>query len=84
MGYREVTMLEVKEVLRRWLAGAGKKTIAAQLALDVKAVRRYLGAGQKCGLQPGAGPLTEVQLAQVIAALQTLAGRPHGDSCRCT
>ena len=54
MGYREVTMLEVKEVLRRWLEGAGKKTIAAQLALDVKTVRRCLRAAEECGLGPGA------------------------------
>ncbi len=80
MGYREVTMLEVREVLRQWLSGAGKKTIAAQLAVDVKTVRRYLRAAQECGLRPGAGPVSEVQLAQVIATLQTFAGRPHGDS----
>ena len=30
MAYREVTMIEVKEVLRRWLAGAKRKRIAAR------------------------------------------------------
>ena len=33
MAYREVTMVEIKEVLRLWRAGA-KKLIAAQLTLD--------------------------------------------------
>ncbi|MGH7899585.1 MAG: hypothetical protein ACREQQ_16650 [Candidatus Binatia bacterium] len=42
MGYREVTMIEVKEVLRLWLGGVAKKRIAAELGLDVKTVRRYL------------------------------------------
>ena len=42
MAYREVTMLEVKEVLRLWLGGAPKKRISAQLGLNVKTVRRYL------------------------------------------
>jgi hypothetical protein len=38
MAYREVTMLEVKEVLRLWLESVSKKRIAAQLGLNVKAV----------------------------------------------
>ena len=40
MAYREVTMLEVKEVLRLWLSGIHKKRIAAQLGLNIKTVRR--------------------------------------------
>jgi len=30
MGYREVTMVEVKEVLRLWLGGVAKKRIAGR------------------------------------------------------
>ena len=30
MGFREVTMLEIKEVLRRWLRGDSKSEIAGQ------------------------------------------------------
>ena len=80
MAYREVTMLELKEVLRRWLSGVGKKPIAAQLGLDVKTVRRYLRAAEECGLSPGPQLLTDEQLAQVIAALQSPVERPHGGS----
>ena len=50
MAYREVTMVEVKEVLRQWLAGTAKKRIAARLGLDVKTVRRYIEAAQELGL----------------------------------
>ena len=46
MAYREVGMLEIKEVLRLWLAGAPKKQIARQLGLDPKTVRRYVGAAE--------------------------------------
>jgi DNA-binding CsgD family transcriptional regulator len=56
MAYREVTMLEVKEVLRLWLAGGRKKRIAAQLGLNIKTVRRYLRAAQQQGLTPGRRP----------------------------
>jgi hypothetical protein len=38
--FREVTMVEITEVLRLWLAGTPKKRIAAQLGLDPKTVRR--------------------------------------------
>jgi hypothetical protein len=34
VAYREVGMLEVKEVLRLWLGGAAKKRIARHLGLD--------------------------------------------------
>lgn len=42
MAYREVDVLEAKEVLRRWLKGADKKQIAREVGLDRKTVRRYL------------------------------------------
>ena len=38
--YREVTMVEVKEVLRLWRAGLPRKRLAAQLGLDPKTVCR--------------------------------------------
>ena len=62
--YREVTMIEVREVLRLRGEGLPKKRIAAQLGLDPKTVRRYLtaaadrrrprdGDGQRRGGPPG-------------------------------
>src|SRR2546427_526859 len=69
MGYREVTMLEIKEVLRLWCGGAPKKRIAAQLGLDIKTVRRYLRAAQACGVRPGGEPPSEELRAAVVADL---------------
>jgi transposase len=81
MGYREVTMLEIKEVLRLWCGGAAKKRIAAQLGLDIKTVRRYLRAAQACGVRPGGeAALDEAAVAAVIAALQPDWGRRRGES----
>lgn len=54
--YREVTMLEVKEVLRFWLGGVRKKRIASQLGLNIKMVRRYLRAGSLRGTAPVLDP----------------------------
>ena len=81
MAYREVTMLEVKEVLRLWLAGVRKKRIAAQLGLNVKTVRRYLRAAQAHGLTiaASADQLDDGLLAAVVSTVQPGTGRPHGD-----
>jgi predicted DNA-binding transcriptional regulator YafY len=52
--YREVTILEVKKVLRRWREGVPTKRLAAQPGLDPKTVRRYLRAAVAAGLRaPG-------------------------------
>lgn len=82
MPYREVTMVETKEVLRLWLAGCGKKTIAARLGLDPKTVRRYIQVGREQGLDLARGPdaLTDEVLAAVLTALHEVPGRPRGES----
>src|SRR5262249_15401951 len=81
MAYREVTMLEVKEVLRLWLAGGRKKRIAAQLDLNIKTVRGYLRAAQQQGLTLAAGTeaLDDGLLAAVVGRVRPGTGRPHGD-----
>jgi DNA-binding transcriptional regulator LsrR (DeoR family) len=48
--YREVTMMEFKEVLRLWHEQVARRRIAAQLGLDPKTVRRYLRAAEPAGL----------------------------------
>jgi transposase len=81
MAYREVTMVEIKEVLRLWMGGAKKKRIAAQLSLDVKTVRRYIAAAEKSGLTPGAGELTDEQVGAVLHELPVAtAERARGES----
>ncbi len=79
MAYREVTVLEVKEVVRQWLGGASKKRIAARLRLDVKTVRRYVAAAEEEGLHRESPPADlDLAVAQVVAAIQA-PGRPRGD-----
>ena len=68
MAFREVTMLEVKEILRLWLLGVPKKRIAAQLGFDVKTVRRYLAAAKARGVEPSHG----------LARARRRAGRGRG------
>src|SRR5690349_2475518 len=49
MSYRELSMIEVKEVLRRHEAGQGLREIARETGLDRKTVRRYVQAGDAVG-----------------------------------
>ena len=77
MVYREVTMLEIKEVARLWLAGVPKKRIADQLGLDPKTVRRYVQAAAQVDLAPGQ-ELTEEAVCALVSVLHTPRGRPAG------
>jgi transposase len=81
MAFREVTMLEIKEILRLWLAGVPKKRIAQQLGFDVKTVRRYLAAARARGVEPahGLAALDDDLVAAVVAATQPGTGRPRGE-----
>lgn len=81
MPYREVTLFEVKEVLRLWLSGVPKKRIAAQLGFDIKTVRRYLRAAQAHGLvrEHGPGALNDALVVAVVTEVRPITGRPHGE-----
>jgi hypothetical protein len=76
--YREVTMIEVREVLRLRGEGLPKKRIAAQLGLDPKTVRRYLETAATAGVRVTA-TITDDEVRQVLLALHPAGGRPRGD-----
>ena len=77
--YREVTMVEITEVLRLWRDGLPKKRIAARLGLDPKTVRRYLATAEVVGLPRDGGALAEAEIRDVLLALHPAGGRPRGD-----
>ena len=41
MAYRELNMMDVKELLRRWSAGHSDRKIARETGTDRKTVSRY-------------------------------------------
>ena len=77
--YREVTMVEVKEVLRLWRAGLPKKRVAAQLGLAPRTVRRFVAAATAAGVRVDAGAVTDDEVRDTLLALQPLGGCPPGD-----
>ena len=81
--YREVTMIEIREVLRLRGEGLPKKRIAAQLGLDPKTVRRYLSAAATAGIRM-TPTISDEEVRQVLLALHPAGGRPRGDGwARC-
>jgi hypothetical protein len=80
MTYREVGMLEVKEVLRLWLGGQAKKAIARQVGIDPKTVRSYVAAALAAGLVATAREVSDELFAKTLAELRPESGRPRGDA----
>ena len=71
MAYREVTRVEIGEVIRRWQAGEGLRKIASGTGLSRITVRKYVAAAQELGLsREGAGP-SEEQLNRLAGISQS-------------
>lgn len=69
MAFRELHVVEVKEVLRLWANGHGFRTVAARTGVDRKTVRRYVDAARKAGLEPGAPSVEDGVVAAVSEAV---------------
>ncbi|HEY5847014.1 MAG TPA: IS21 family transposase [Microlunatus sp.] len=82
MGFREVGVIEVKEVLRAWLDGAGTRTAAERAGVDRKTARRYVEAAQEAGLDRSAGfdAVDDALLGQVVAAVRPARPNGHGQA----
>lgn len=79
MSYREVTVIEIKEVLRLWLRDdMGLRRIADRSGVDRKTVRRYVEAGEAAGLvrDGGESQLTDQLIGLVVEAVRP--SRPAG------
>jgi transposase len=77
MAYRELGMIELREVLRRFCLGDGLRAIARGTRIDRKTAAKYVAAGLAVGLRRGGPPPTDEQVAAVRAAVRAVpAGRP--------
>src|SRR5438034_9745788 len=61
MAYREVRVMDIEQVIRRWTAGEAIRAIARTTGLDRNTVRRLIRLAEKAGLKAG-NPVTEEQL----------------------
>lgn len=74
MAYREVGMVQVREIVRRWLAGDGLRSIARALGVDRKTVAEYVRLAHAAGVARGGAPPSEAQLSALAACRRP--GRP--------
>ena len=65
MSFREITMQDVSEVLRRWQAGQSARRIARETGLDRKTVARYVKEAQEGGLVAQT-PVTEETFTDTV------------------
>jgi transposase len=82
MAFREVLVTEVREVLRAWLAGAGKRPAARRAGVNVKTAARYIAAAREAGLARDGdeSQLTDELVGVVVAAVRPARPAGHGGS----
>jgi transposase len=74
MTYRELTMIDVREVLRRWAAGHSQRQIARETGADRNTVARYVAAAQDAGLTLAtASAPTDAEVHEVAQRIQARA-----------
>jgi len=69
MSFRELTMIDVREVLRRWQSGQSARQIARSEIADRKTAGRYIEAALGCGLGKDS-ELTDGVVAEVAQRVQ--------------
>lgn len=73
MAYKEVSRVDIIEVIRRWQAGGTVRGLARATGLSRNTIRRYVQAAEACGLTRAGPPPTE---SQILALVQlNVAGR---------
>lgn len=82
MGFREVSVVEVREVLRAWLEGHGLRKVAERAGVDRKTARRYVAAAEAAGLARDAGVegVTDELVGAVVEAVRPARPNGHGAS----
>jgi len=80
MGFREVAVTEIREVLRAWLSGAGLRTVAGRAGVDRKTARRYAEAAVAAGLarDGGLAQLSDGLIGQVAQVVRPVRPAGHG------
>ena len=77
MAYRELGVIEIREILRRYCLGEGLRAIARGTGSDRKTIAKYVAAAVAAGLQRGdAASPSDVHITAVLAAVRSAGGRP--------
>ncbi|MDR3638998.1 MAG: hypothetical protein P4L84_34655 [Isosphaeraceae bacterium] len=84
MAFREVTVIQIREALRRWLRGEGERPIARGIGVDRKTARRYIAAAVELGLDRAGGEeqLTDELIGRLVEAVRPVRTDGHGGAWR--
>jgi transposase len=63
---RTFTVVDITEILVHWHAGRSISEIARSLGVDRNTVRKYTGAAQEAGIQPGEEPISATRWAELV------------------
>jgi len=66
MAYKEVSRVEITEIIRQWQASRGIREITRSTGLARNTIRKYLLTAQSCGLVRDGPPPTELQLINLV------------------
>src|SRR5258708_39693204 len=66
MGYRELSRMEMVEVIRRWQMGESQRAIARASGVARETVKKYLGAAEEFGLAANWPPPSEDQVVRLV------------------
>jgi transposase len=66
MGYRELSRMEIIEVVRRWQVGESQRAIAGASGVARETVKKYLRTAEALGLAANGPPPTEDQVVRLI------------------
>jgi transposase len=75
-------VVEVREVLRAWMAGAGLRTVAARAGVDRKTARRYVQAAEAVGVarEGGAVQISDDVLGEIVGLVRPARPDGHGQA----
>jgi len=84
MAFREVSVVQVKELLRRWLGGEGERPVAKAVGVARTTARGYIAAAVELGVDRSGGveQLTDELIGQVCERVRPHRLDGHGPSWR--
>jgi len=74
MAYRELSRMEIVEVVRRWQAGASQRAIAGATGLARATVKKYLTGAESLGVSATGPPPTEEQVVALVRLGSVISG----------
>jgi transposase len=84
MAFREVSVVQIKELLRLWLRGEGERPMARGVGVARTTVRNYIAAAVELGVVRSGGEeqLTDELIGQVCERVRPRRPDGHGESWR--